>query len=354
MKGPDGNWIGYGLGDVDPKVTEMKAHLRRMFAAYAGHLDDTPLYDQAMVDAVKEMQSRYGLPVTGVMDYTSQLRSKFIKPVVAKPRFPIQGVGHNSQAFLMGDPLHSYVQATNEAAAEALRLYSLNPAPIVALGYSMGGDSVRKFLERLPAEHHPNVKAVVTFGDPAMPDKGSLLGDMPGRGIAGAAQPEWCWDRYWSFAIDGDWYPQARGLLFILYEVLTRAALTIEFAAWLVTQFPQRLMQELLGVAPSDDPLAGVLAPMAAKLGPAPDLTRMLRILPDLIHLLFDAVKFVATNAHGKYADPAEANWDGMTAVDKAAQIIRDRVPEATLYLFPGTWAMWNQGFQFDTAVRLQ
>lgn len=73
-------WVGFGLGDADPKVTDLKAFMRRKFASYAGDLADTDVYDQQMVDAVSEMQARYGLPVTGIINYATQVRMGFLAP----------------------------------------------------------------------------------------------------------------------------------------------------------------------------------------------------------------------------------------------------------------------------------
>lgn len=65
-----------------------------------------------------------------------------------------------------------------------------------------------------------------------------------------------------------------------------------------------------------------------------------------MIWLIFDAVKFVATQAHGMYADPRFALWGGMTAVDHATSVIRRTAPQGcTLFLLPGTWSNWDQLF---------
>ena len=80
MNGPDGKWCGWGLGDVDPKVAEIQKFLAGKFASYAGDLVPTGTYDQATADAVAEMQTRYGLPATGIFDYASQVKSGFYKP----------------------------------------------------------------------------------------------------------------------------------------------------------------------------------------------------------------------------------------------------------------------------------
>jgi hypothetical protein len=283
-------------------------------------------------------------------------------PPAPRRLFEIQGVGGDSRAFLNPPDAPCYNKQTDKFATEGLRLTPTLKAPIIPIGYSMGGDSVRKYLTRLSPQQRDLIGAAVTFGDPSMPPEGSLLGDRTGAGISGVYQPDWVRNRYYSYAIDGDWYPQARGLLPFLYQVLTRAELTMDFALWLFTQFPLQAMQELMGVKPSDDPLAGVLGPLAGFMtsGPAGVLgsllnpTQIFMLLPQLVQLMFDAVSFLATNAHGKYGDPAVRNWDGLTGVDHAAKVLRDKFPNGgTVLLFPGTWSQWNQLFQFDVAIRL-
>lgn len=80
MNGPDGKWIGWGVGDADPKVTEFRKFMARKFASYAGDLGDSPVYDQQLADAVSEMQARYSLPVTGIINYATQVKMGFITP----------------------------------------------------------------------------------------------------------------------------------------------------------------------------------------------------------------------------------------------------------------------------------
>lgn len=355
----DGKWVGLGPGDSDPKIAQIKAFMRVKFKSYAGHLNDSPVYDHDLFVAVVEMQKRYGLrqpdhPLSGVLDYITQHKMGFLAPVIPPDRFPIQGVGHNTTAFLQPDPFHTFNEATDEGAVEALRLFNLNPSPTICIGYSMGGVTANKFLRLLPEDQRSQIKMLVTLGDPSMPAEGSLLGNDPGEGISRFPQPTWVRDRYYSYSLDGDWYPRARGLLFLLYDILTRAELTWEFATWLFTEFPSRAMQEIMGLTLSDDPLAGILAPLGDIARRVTGINELFMVLPNLLFLLFDAIKFAATNAHGMYADPQHANWDGLTAVDHAVRLIREKVPTARLFLFPGTWAMWDQGFPFDIAVRLQ
>ncbi|WP_246228817.1 hypothetical protein [Mycolicibacterium psychrotolerans] len=240
--------------------------------------------------------------------------------------------------------------------------------PIWLIGYSMGGVSVCKSLNALPSDWRQFVAGVTTFGDPCMPAEGSLLGNDDGEGISKTPQPEWVRDRYWSYSVTGDWYPRARGLLFVLYEILAKAELTVDFAAFLIRMLvtlPGRILtgEADAGDDPVDQNLHGVLRPLAGAITTGNDNVigaflnpfQTLFALRSVIWLIFDAVKFVATQAHGMYADPRFALWGGMTAVDHATSVIRRTAPQGcTLFLLPGTWSNWDQLFQFDVAARLQ
>jgi len=388
-----GKWIGYGEGDRGPEVTKIERRLALAYpknshaAEYGVQVDD--YFDQATELALREltmfmnadprererlMKLKVKLPMRtdGVADLNVRTAiGAYVPPPPVAPRqkYPCQGVWADSRAFLNPPDAHSFEKATNDFANEGFRLYEgMVGRPIWVLGYSMGGTSVQKFLTRLRPEWRQHVVGVSTFGDPCMPAEGSLNGDTTGEGISRTPQPTWVRDRYWSYAIPGDWYPQARGLLFLLYKILTKAELTLDFASYLFTQFPSDAMQELMGQKPTsssnplDQALNGVLAPLAGMMtsGPLGVIGSLLTPfglmaqLPNLVYLLFDAIKFIATNAHGQYADPAQANWDGMVAVDHAAQMIREHAPGgATCFLFPGTWSNWDQLFQFDTWVRV-
>ncbi|MEU9805409.1 cutinase [Mycobacterium sp. NPDC050853] len=388
MNGPGGKWIGYGEGDESDAVEQIERRLvhaypknshaiehgvavdRKYNAATKAAIVDITTFmnnDIASLDRLLRMGISIPLRTDGVADLAVRKAIGAYVEAPANPpqsKYPIQGVWADSRAFLNPPTAHSFVKATNDFRDEAMRLYRpMAGTPIWPVGYSMGGDSVRKFLDALPTEWRRYVVGVTTFGDPSMPAEGSLLGNDPGQGISKQPQPQWVWDRYWSYAIEGDWYPRARGLLFLLYELLTRAELTMDFAIYLFTAFPKQAFQQLLGQAPSDDPIAGVLSRLAGLMtsgpanvfGAALNPLQLFTILPDLVRLLFDAIKFVTTNAHGKYGDPAYALWDGMTAVDHAAKTIREVAPEGcTVLLLPGTWSNWNQGVQFDVAAQLQ
>jgi len=76
MKGPDGKWIGFGLGDVDPKVVRLQ---HRLLAAFPKNSQAKTLgvvesgrYDQATADAVRNIQPFFDLPATGVADAATQ------------------------------------------------------------------------------------------------------------------------------------------------------------------------------------------------------------------------------------------------------------------------------------------
>lgn len=378
-----GHFIGYGEGDTALEVAKVNHRLVKVYptnshATAYGVVDNDPLFSAATERAVIDLAT--------FINNDPELRQKMAKgkrldraqdlgvadlafrtaigayappPAVARQqKYPAQGVWADSRAFLNPPDAHSFEKATNDFAAEGYRLYEPTAGrKIWVLGYSMGGVSVCKFLNRLRPEWRQNVVGVSTFGDPSMPPEGSLNGDQPGGGISQMYQPAWVRDRYWSYAIEGDWYPQATGLLPFLYQVLTKAELTMDFAVYLFTVFPMQAMQQLIGAAPTTDPLGGVLSGLGGMLTSGPmgmigsllGPMQIVALLPQLITLLFDAIKFISTNAHGKYYDPAEAHWDGMTAVDHAARVIREHAPGGCqLYLFPGTWSNWDQLFQAD------
>jgi hypothetical protein len=391
-----GRWIGYGPGDTGTEVTKIE---HRLLAAYSANshakalgVKEDGLYTDETAAAVKELatfinndpellqrmaggQRLARAQDLGVSDLAFRKAiGAYIPPDAAirpglRTKYPIQGVWADSRAFLNPPDAHSFEKATNDFRDEFMRLYRpMAGSNIWLLGYSMGGVSVCKCLNALPPEWRRFVVGTTTFGDPSMPAEGSLLGNDPGEGISKMPQPQWVWDRYWSYSIDGDWYPRARGLLFLLYDILVKAELTLEFATFLLQVLPTLPGRILTGQAPAgDDPqdqkLHGVLAPLATVISTGgPNViggffpaAGVLAALPTVIWLLFDAVKFIATSPHGMYGDPAHAFWDGMTAVDHAAANIRRVAPNGcTLFLLPGTWSNWDQLFQFDVAIRLQ
>ena len=191
-----GQWVGWGLGDVDPKVRDMKGHLRRKFS-YARHLADTDVYDQQMVDVVMEMQRRYALPVTGIMNAATQEACGYWKPIppprptlytvcgtgvpwwvgpdadIGKTlegagKYRWQPVGYPARPFPMWPSVMLGV-------AELARLVEATPGRFSLVGYSQGAIVVGQFYKHhlfQGALNHrlPDLVKYVTFGDPMRPN----------------------------------------------------------------------------------------------------------------------------------------------------------------------------------------
>jgi len=91
VNGPDGKWIGLGLGDASAEVRSIKAFLRRKFS-YAAGLTDDDKFDAALVVVVSDMQQRYqadgkliaGQFVLGVINYATKIAMGFVAPPAPK------------------------------------------------------------------------------------------------------------------------------------------------------------------------------------------------------------------------------------------------------------------------------
>lgn len=371
--GPDGKWIGYGLGDAGEQVAKIQHRLIFAFPknskAIGLGVQETGIYDLATQEAVKNIQPFLNpaqVP-TGVANYATQLGlGAVIKAGPPAKKFIQQGVGYPAMGFLQPDPNMSYVESRNAGTTELLRLATPDTRPKVVIGYSQGDDVVAYFLERWPENRRSEIKAVVGFGSPSRPEGPTLLGNDPGgKGISGHWTPQWARDRTYHFTHDGDWYPNARGLMFLLYDILTRMEVSLDFAMYLFQVLSTEAGKLLMGITPSDLQGAGALAMLGtlATTGLStvvgkeilPPLT-LFTLLPQLIWLMIDALKFVSTNAHMHYHDTPLPEWRGLTAVDCAAQIIKERVNEkdqVVVYTVPGTWAGWNDGPPAWTAWQL-
>jgi len=299
---------------------------RRVNRAQTGEVSDEELVILGLITAPKFVG--YGLPGTWGIWHTGPQASCFYKADLNRVAF--QGVGSNTGAFLNPDPMHSYVDARNEQVAELLRLALPDPRPKFISGYSLGADSVVRFLQQWPAERRNEIKAVFTFGSPGRPPGATKLGPDPGgAGISGVHTPEWARDREWSYTIDGDMYSEAVGLLPTGYEILTRMELTPEFMVYLFGVLTSAVGPSLLGLAGVAVPGFGMLAPLLGLITPGPvsqtsgpiQLMTMMLNLPAIVQSLFALLKFLFTNAHGRYwVDPI---FNGMTAEDHAASVIR-------------------------------
>lgn len=252
-----------------------------------------------------------------------------------KARFDIQGLGYDTNAFMIGNnPSHSYIDMLNDGSAEYLRLALPNRQRKVLCGYSGGAGALVQALHRWPAERRAEIAAVIQMGDPNRPPGPTLLGNNPGgHGISEDFPPDWILDRYYSFALPGDMYCCAAGLLPVFYDILVRMEATGEFAMYLFNLLVNQLGgltaigAALLGLG--GNPIVagfGALANLLPKLtggkGDIPDLVTMLFNIPAIIVSLKKLLDFVISQDHGMYADPGHAVFGGLTAVDRAAQIV--------------------------------
>lgn len=84
MRNAAGEWLGWGLGDVDPKVVEIQKFLAHKYSQRAGWLVATGVYDQATADIVAGLQDHYGVLVTaesrGCFNWATQVATGFTKP----------------------------------------------------------------------------------------------------------------------------------------------------------------------------------------------------------------------------------------------------------------------------------
>lgn len=371
-----GDWIGYGVGDTGDQVTKIQHRLMYAYPKNSKAIElgvqKTGIYDLATFEAVRNVQpflkDKNGKPLapTGIANWTTQVALGVVIPGPPPKKFWQQGVGYPAMGFLQPDPNVSYVESRTNGTDELYRLAFPDQRKKVIVGYSQGDDVVGYFLERWPADRRHEIETVVGFGSPSRPAGLTLLGNDPGGcGISGHWTPEWARDRTFHFTHDGDMYANARGLLFLLYDILTRMELSLEFAMYLFQVLSSEAGKILMGITPSQLTGAGSLD-MLAKLVTTgvstavgeeivPPLT-LFTLLPQILWLAIDGLKFISTNAHMHYHDLPLPEWRGLTAVDCAAQIIQERssgTDQRVVYTVPGTWAGWNDGPPAWTAWKL-
>lgn len=103
-------WVGWMLGDnstVDFTVRNAKAFMRVWYRSYARDLVDTNLFDQQMLNTVREMQTRLvaggrlvdGRFLWGVLDLPTQIAMGFKKPPPAVLPIIFTVEGHGSDMF---------------------------------------------------------------------------------------------------------------------------------------------------------------------------------------------------------------------------------------------------------------
>lgn len=203
-------WLGLGLGDADPEIAKFKEFAKSKFKSYAGSLDDNGVYTRELAAVVSEMQARYGLPVTGILDYASKVRSGFLKvEPPAKPYlYTVHGTGvadpfgfglpaDTARAVLdiyTWQPVGWYPAAAfpmwpsiTAGVSELVSLIAARPGKFALAGYSQGACVVSTVLKHFimnpnGALHHRlgDVTKVVCWGNP-----------MRQKGFA--AFDEWIW-----------------------------------------------------------------------------------------------------------------------------------------------------------------
>jgi peptidoglycan hydrolase-like protein with peptidoglycan-binding domain len=405
--------------DTGPQVSKIQHRLLYAYPKNSRSIDEgvveNGVYDAATARAVTNIQTfmnqepmSAGLRTDGVADYATQLAIGAVQPAPAPPtvkQFYQQGVGYPADGFLQPDPNTSYVESRAAGIAEGLRLSLPDRRPKVLIGYSQGEDVDNNWMQQWPADRRDEIKLYIGFGSPCRPPGPTLLGNDPGgAGISGNYTPEWLRDRAYHFTQPGDMYANAVGLLPMLYDVLTHLDLSLEFAMYLFNFAMTAPAKLLMGTEPSSQAGAGALSGLAPLIGLAGNVvggglgsavggplggvvggmggnvlggmlgtvggglglpqqqagllnvTQIFAILPQIVQTIVAALQFMFTQAHSHYHDTPQPYWRGMTAVDCAAQIIKEQVHEpetVVVYTVAGTWGSWNEGPPAFTAWKL-
>jgi hypothetical protein len=252
-----GQWVGLGLNDSSEEIRRIKEFMRVKFS-YAKGLDNTPLYDKAMVEVVVAMQNRYNsagqLPsdkfLPGILNVETKIVMGFIpRPTKPKPllftvcgtgvpwwvgpdadvarsvesKYRWQPIGYPANPFPMGKS----AAAGREELCHQVELWRKeienNCKAATFIGYSQGAIVTSECWEYdIKPENgrlhwfKPYLTKAVTFGNP-MREKGKVWGDAGGsapaadsHGIADQLMvdtPNW-WRNY---AHKGDLYSDCAG-----------------------------------------------------------------------------------------------------------------------------------------------
>ena len=247
-----GQYVGIGLGDSSEEIAKIKAFMVKKFASYAGHLGEGPDFDQAMMDAVVEMQGRYndngalaaGKYVPGVINLeTKQVMGYLSRPVIdargvfltvcgtgvpwwigpdadtaraVEFKYKWRPVGYPAAPFPMG-------KSIGDGRAEANRIINEERTRIESYGLNLGGYSQGAVVIAEMFEYDikpptgtlhwvlPHIRKAVAWGNPmrekgkAWPDPGAPMAPIDSKGVTGNLMvdtPDW-WRNY---AHDGDMY----------------------------------------------------------------------------------------------------------------------------------------------------
>jgi hypothetical protein len=192
-----GKWVGFGLGDKDPKVVWFKDKLRSRFK-YAKDLDHSDVFDQALFDVVFTAQGKWGLTQTGIIDYDFQEKAGWVKklPVdrITGPRgtlytcqgtqpsdmwgWPQGDVARQVEDLMYFQPIWGEYKATpmnkyiNQAKGVMREQINRRPIgdPINAIGFSQGGIIVSEVYTDMKNEGDPRFsdwKKCWTFANPS-------------------------------------------------------------------------------------------------------------------------------------------------------------------------------------------
>lgn len=198
----DGKWVGWGPGDNHQKVSEIKLFLIKKFQwvkDYKPALNTSSNYDDTLVAVVMEMQNRYGLPASGVMNWATQAKCGFWKQP-EQNRLPIgMSVHGTGQPDPLGPGLPAdlmrYLALQGKCRWQPIGNYPATPFPMwpsimqgvseLALqverfplddiwlaGYSQGAIAVcyywKHFVQNPDGPHHHR------YHDPANPKQGTI------------------------------------------------------------------------------------------------------------------------------------------------------------------------------------
>jgi hypothetical protein len=312
----DGQWVGYGLGDVGDQVVKIQ---HRLLAAYPKNsrakelsVVESGVYDQATADAVKNIQPFFKLPATGIANAATQralgalaspapaptptYRKIWIytapgsgadwwlgpsfdlgnrcKDVLHLNHQPLSFQKGGYLGFLGGDPTFSYVEVTYDEYKSLEYCLDHNPDindPDVELwfsGYSQSADGMEDALEILFGDGgfiHP--------GDPthtrAAPGKYRHLRDRingvvqfgnpstKGTGIARKVRPTWLDGKVRNVNYDNDFYAVAPDVIRPdMYAIIVESEMSLPFFVH-VLRLAARIIPQWLGV------FGGMFGPLA-------------------------------------------------------------------------------------------
>lgn len=338
--------LPYKLGSSGAEVTAWQQWFNRYAKTYAPPVDG--YFGNADRDATRILQSKLGLPITGVYDAVTATRTGFPKGTTAPAHRPIwmytmpgsgapgnvgppflvgedcrnilninhQWVGYPIGGYLGvmgGDPAFSYIDVCNMAKAELRRLIAscpdLNDPAWEGwfIGYSQGAEAMLLAVAELFgdggefAHLRSRINGVICFGNPA----------TQGTGIARRVLPEWLNRLTRNVNHANDFYAVANDKIRpLFYEWFVKADTDIPFIVYCA----QIILPAIANIIPGIGQL--ISAPLSMLLSvipggtagasepPNPELIKLLSIqglltsLPDLVGLI---TALPGLQAHGMY-----------------------------------------------------